>query len=100
MVANVHELTVRSGTWQDTTKLVGALKSHAARMGELLPSRHRQQSVPGGRQLYRGAVASVVARQVQGQATQGRDLSTLAPLRALRARTLTAIGRDASWVKA
>ena len=25
MVANVHELTVRSGTWQDTTKLVGAL---------------------------------------------------------------------------
>ncbi len=25
MVANVHELTVRSGTWQDTTKLVGKL---------------------------------------------------------------------------
>src|ERR1700726_3907877 len=55
------------------------VESHAARMGELLPSRHRQQSVPGGRQLYRGAVASVAARQVQGQATQGRDLSTLAP---------------------
>jgi hypothetical protein len=29
----------------------------------------------------------VVAFQAQGQATQGRDLSTLAPLRALRART-------------
>src|SRR5438067_6491962 len=32
-------------------------------------------------------VAPVVAHQVQGQAKQGRDLSTLAPLRALRART-------------
>ena len=29
----------------------------------------------------------LVALQAQGQATQGRDLSTLAPLRALRART-------------
>ena len=25
MVENIHELTVRSGTWQDTTKLVGTL---------------------------------------------------------------------------
>src|SRR5260370_38357999 len=25
MVANVHELTVRTGTWQETTKLVGKL---------------------------------------------------------------------------
>jgi hypothetical protein len=33
------------------------------------------------------AVALVVALQAQGQATQGRSLSTLAPLRALRART-------------
>src|ERR1700758_3315898 len=56
-------------------------------MGELLQGRHRQQSVPGDRQLHRCAVASVVALQAQGQATQGRDLSTLAPLRALRART-------------
>src|SRR6266478_4216145 len=63
-------------------------------MGELLPSRHRQQSVPGGRQLYRGAVASVVARQVQSQAMQRRDLSTLAPLRALRARTF-----DCAWAR-
>src|SRR5229473_8560707 len=31
--------------------------------------------------------APVVAHQAQGQATQGRDLSTLASLRALRART-------------
>src|ERR1700741_5020462 len=56
-------------------------------MGELLQGRHRQQSVPGDRQLHRCAVAPVVALQVQGQATQGRDLSTLAPLPALRSRT-------------
>src|SRR5258708_2608862 len=56
-------------------------------MGELLPSRHRLKSVPSDRQLYRCAVAPVVALQAQGQATQGRDISTRAPLRALRART-------------
>src|SRR5258707_14130977 len=50
--------------------------------------RHRQQGVQSDRQLHRCAVAPVVALQAQGQATQGRDLSTLAPLRALRARTL------------
>src|SRR6202022_1557434 len=57
-------------------------------MGELLQRRHRQQGVPSDRQLHRCAVAPVVALQAQGQATQGRDLSTLPPLRALRARTL------------
>src|SRR5215470_8325769 len=65
----------------------GQVESHAAWMGELLPSRHRHQSVSGDRQLHRCAVAPVVAHQAQGQATQGRGLSTLAPLRALRART-------------
>src|SRR5215468_5713991 len=56
-------------------------------MGELLQCRHHHQSISGDRQLHRCAVAPVVALQAQGQATQGRDLSTLAPLRALRART-------------
>ena len=65
----------------------GQVEPHAARMGELLRSRHRHQSVSGARQLHRCAVAPVVAHQAQGQATQGRELSTLAPLRALRART-------------
>jgi len=41
----------------------------AARMGELLSSRDRQQSVSGARQLHSCAVAPVVARQAQGQAT-------------------------------
>src|SRR5271166_1821598 len=56
-------------------------------MGELLPSRNRQQGVSGARRLHSRAVAPVVALQAQTQATKGRDLSTLAPLRVLRART-------------
>ena len=87
MVENVHALTARSGTWQETTRAGGNVEPHAARMGELLPSRHRQQGVSGGRQLHRCAVAPVVAHQAQGQATQGRELSTPAPLRVLRSRT-------------
>src|SRR5258705_10368445 len=54
-------------------------------MGELLLSRHRQSGVSGARQLYGCAVASVVALQAQDQTKQGRQLSTLAPLRDLRA---------------
>jgi hypothetical protein len=56
--------------------------------------RPRRWSISGARQLHRCAVASVVALQAQGQATQGRDLSTLAPLRALRART-----SDPAWAR-
>ena len=43
-----------------------------------------QQGVSGARWLRGGAVAPVVALQAQCQAPQGRELSTLAPLRALR----------------
>jgi hypothetical protein len=43
-------------------------------------------------QLHRGAVAPVVAFQTQGQAAQGRDLSTLAP----RTRWAAAIGCQAA----
>src|SRR3984893_10632010 len=68
-------------------KAGGQGEPHAARMGELLPSRHRQQGVSGTRQLHSDAVAPVVAVQAQNQAAQGRDLSTLASLRALWART-------------
>src|ERR1700704_2931439 len=63
------------------------VEPHAARMGELLRSRHRHQGIPGDRQLHRCAGAPVVAVKAQGQATQGRSVSTLAPLRALPART-------------
>src|ERR1700686_4130848 len=68
-------------------KAGGQGEPHAARMGELLPSRHRQQGVSGTRQLRSDAVAPVVAVQAQNQASQGRDLFTLASLRALWART-------------
>ena len=83
----VHALTARLEDLARDHGAGGQVEPHAARMGELLPSRYRQQSVSGARQLHSCAVAPVVALQAQGQATQGRDLSTLAPLRALRART-------------
>ena len=86
MVEKVHDLTDRKTGWQETTEVVGQVEPRVARLGELLPSRHRQPSIPGTRQLHRTAVAPVVAYQVSSQATQGRDLSTLAPVRALRAR--------------
>ena len=78
------------------------VESRAARMGELLPGRHCQQGISGGRQLHSCAVTPVVEVQAQSQATQGRDLSTLAPLRALRARTPDPAWarRGVSWVKA
>src|SRR3984893_1483467 len=56
-------------------------------MGQLLQCRHHQQSVSRARQLHGCAVAPVAPVQAQSQATQGRELSTLAPLRALPART-------------
>ncbi len=72
----------------------GQSEPHAARMGELLFGRRFQQGVPGARRLRGGAVAPVVALQAQRQAAKGRELSTLAPLRALRART-----PDPAWAR-
>src|SRR5271157_2358067 len=63
-------------------------------MGELLLSRHRQSGVSGARQLRGCAVASVVALQAQDQTKQGRQLSTPAPLRDLRARA-----SDPAWAR-
>src|SRR5260370_1487325 len=63
-------------------------------MGKLLLSRHRQSGVSGARQLRGCAVASVVALQAQDQTEQGRQLSTLAPLRDLRARA-----SDPAWTR-
>src|SRR5215469_18168860 len=72
----------------------GQVEPGAARLGELLRRRLSHESVSGARQLHSDAVAPVVALQAQGQATQGRDVSTLAPLRALRSRT-----PDRAWVQ-
>jgi hypothetical protein len=87
MVEKVHALTSISGTMQATTQLVDQLNRALRGWGELLPSRHRPASLSRARQLHGCAVTSVVAPQAQSQATAGRDLSTLAPVRVLQART-------------
>jgi RNA-directed DNA polymerase len=61
MVEKVHDLTDLRTVWQEP-------------------------GVSRARQLHRTAVAPVVAQQIQAQTTQGRELSTLASIRALRAR--------------
>jgi hypothetical protein len=56
-------------------------------LNRLVESRCGAVVVAGARQLHGCAVTSVVAPQVQGQATPGRDISTLAAVRVLRSRT-------------
>src|SRR5258708_556153 len=97
MVERVHALTDRARSWQETTELVDMLNralllrdrrdEKRARVGQLLQCRHHQQGLSRARQLHGCAVAPVAPIQAQGQATQGRELSPLAPLRALPART-------------
>ena len=70
----------------------GQSEPHAARMGELLFGSRFRQGVSGARRLCGGAGAPVVAPQAQGQAR--RELSTLASLRVLRART-----PEPAWVR-
>ena len=73
---------------------------YAPRMGELLPSRNRQQGVSGTRRLRSRAVAPVVALQAQTQATKGRSY----PLSHLYGHfglvRLSRLGLDVSWTKA
>src|SRR4030088_367667 len=80
-------------------KAGGQSEPHAARMGELLSSRHRQQGVSGTRQLHSDAVAPVVAVQAQNQASQGRNLSTPASLRALWARAPEQAWARKAWAR-
>jgi len=63
------------------------VEPRAPRVGQLLQRRLHQQGISRARHIRGCAVAPVVAVQAQGQATQARELSPLAPLRVLRART-------------
>ena len=74
--------------------LVDKLNRVLRGVGQLLQRRLHQQGVSRARQLCGCAVASVVALQAQGQATQARELSTLAPLRDLRAHA-----SDPAWTR-
>ena len=100
MVEKVHALTDPSGTWQETTELVGKLNRALRGWANYFRVGISHPSVSGARQLHSCAVAPVVALQAQGQATQGRELSTLAPLRAFGLVRLTRLGRGPPWAKA
>jgi RNA-directed DNA polymerase len=60
MVENIHALTARSGIWQETTELVGKLNRTLRGWTNYVKLRHRQQGVPGDRQLHRCAAAPVL----------------------------------------
>ena len=93
-VEKIHAMTDRSATWQETTTLVGEVNRTLRGWANYFSVGDFQQGVSGARRLHCGAVAPVVALQAQRQGTQGRELSTLAPLRALRART-----PDRAWAR-
>jgi len=58
----------------------GAVESRVTWLGEPLPTQDCQPGVPRARKRHRSAAAPVAAQQAQAQATQQRDMPTLAPL--------------------
>jgi RNA-directed DNA polymerase len=92
MVEQIHALTDRTRTWQETTKLMDKVNRTLRGWANYFPSRHRQQGVSGTRQLHSDAVAPVVAVQAQDQASQGLGHFGLV--------RLSRLGHDVPWVKA
>jgi hypothetical protein len=90
VIEKVHALTAEAMARVHVAG--GQVEPHAARLGELLSSRYRQQSVSGDRQLHHGAAEPVVAQQAQGTAPRVWGLSSLLSLRDHGSRTPLALG--------
>jgi len=70
----------------------GEVEPHVTGLGELLQCGDLQVRLSCARWLHRCAVAPVVTHQTQDALSQGRDLSTLAPIRVLWARASDCLG--------
>jgi group II intron reverse transcriptase/maturase len=82
MVEKIHAMTTAAGTGQATTELVNQL-NRVPRGWANYFNRHRPTRLSCARPIHCTAVTSVAAAQAQSQAKTGRDLSALAPVRAL-----------------